>query len=101
MISRGPVPRRALLENGIRYRDSDFTVANSALQRDTNISKSEIITKWSVFPGTVTYDYIYFGMAVQFKNGYYLRVKSISFSACVNVALKQQYTYMLYDTSIC
>ena len=28
---------------------------NSALQRGTNISKSEIITRWSVFPGTVTY----------------------------------------------
>ena len=28
---------------------------NSALHRGTNISKSEIITKWSVFPGMVTY----------------------------------------------
>ena len=28
---------------------------NSALQCGTNISKSEIIAKWSVFPGTVTY----------------------------------------------
>ena len=27
MISRVPVPGRALLENGIRYRDSDFTFA--------------------------------------------------------------------------
>ena len=26
IISRVPVPGRALLENGIRYRDSDFTV---------------------------------------------------------------------------
>ena len=31
---------------------------NSVLQRGTNISKSEIITKWSVFPGTVTYIYL-------------------------------------------
>ena len=27
------------------------------LQRGTNISNSEIITKWSVFPGKVTYNY--------------------------------------------
>ena len=27
MISRVPVPVRALLGNGIRYRDSDFTIA--------------------------------------------------------------------------
>ena len=27
---------------------------NSTIQCGTNISKSEIITKWSVFPGTVT-----------------------------------------------
>ena len=27
LISRVPVPGRALLEYGIRYRDSDFTIA--------------------------------------------------------------------------
>ena len=51
MISLAPVSRRALLENGIYYRDSDITVVNSMLQRGTNTSKSKIITKC---PGTVT-----------------------------------------------
>ena len=32
---------------------------NSTLQRGTNISKSETTTKWYVFPGTVTYTYMY------------------------------------------
>ena len=41
MISQVPVSGRALLENGIHYHDSDFTVVNSALQRGTNISISE------------------------------------------------------------
>ena len=35
MISRGPVPGRVLLENGIRYRDSDFTIAYSELRAST------------------------------------------------------------------
>ena len=54
-LSQVPVPERALLENGIRYRDSDLRRVNSALQRGTNISISEIYAKWSVFSGTVTY----------------------------------------------
>ena len=44
MISWVPVPGRVLLENGICYRDSDFTVAhrvNSELQHGTNILISE------------------------------------------------------------
>ena len=44
--SQVPIPGCALLENGICYRYSDFTVANSALQRGTNISISEICAKW-------------------------------------------------------
>ena len=38
------------------YHESDSTVVYSKIhvQCGTNISNSEIITKWSVFPGTVT-----------------------------------------------
>ena len=43
MVSRVPVPGCAFLENGIRYCDYDSQLrrVNSALQRGTNISKSE------------------------------------------------------------
>ena len=44
-----------VLENGIRYRDSDFTIANGALQHGTNILISEICVKWSVFSDTVSH----------------------------------------------
>ena len=36
---------------------SHSPLQNRMLQHGTNISKSEIIIKWSVFPGTVTYVY--------------------------------------------
>ena len=39
----------------MRYRDSDSTVANSVLQRGTNIATSKICAECLVFPGTVTY----------------------------------------------
>ena len=38
----------------MHYRESDSTVA-CALQCGTNMSKSKIITKWSVFQCSVTY----------------------------------------------
>ena len=36
-----PIPGYALLENGIHYHDSDFTVAECVLQHGTSILKSE------------------------------------------------------------
>ena len=59
MISRVPVCGRALLEDAIRYHNSVFNRVNSALQRGTDISKSETLAKWSVFLDTVAYIYIY------------------------------------------